>query len=75
MASRSERALLYGPPGCGKTFIAEKFAEEAGLNFRYVKPSDLASIYVHGTQEKIGELFKDARETHRPCCSSMNWMP
>lgn len=54
--------LLYGPPGCGKTFIAERFAEEAGLNFRYVKPSDIASIYVHGTQEKIGELFKDARE-------------
>jgi transitional endoplasmic reticulum ATPase len=27
-----------------------------------VKPSDLASIYVHGTQEKIGELFKEARE-------------
>ncbi len=54
--------LLYGPPGCGKTFIAEKFAEEAGLNFRFVKPSDLASIYVHGTQEKIGELFKEARE-------------
>lgn len=54
--------LLYGPPGCGKTFIAEKFAEEVGLNFRSIKPSDLASIYVHGTQEKIGELFKEARE-------------
>jgi transitional endoplasmic reticulum ATPase len=25
--------LLYGPPGCGKTFIAEKFAEEIGFNF------------------------------------------
>lgn len=54
--------LFYGPPGCGKTFIAEKFAEEVGLNFRSIKPSDLASIYVHGTQEKIGELFKEARE-------------
>jgi len=27
-----------------------------------VKPSDLASIYVHGTQEKIGQLFKEAKE-------------
>lgn len=54
--------LFYGPPGCGKTYIANKFAEEAGLNFRSVKPSDLASIYVHGTQEKVGELFKEARE-------------
>lgn len=53
--------LLYGPPGCGKTFISEKFAEEAGYNFRFVKSSDLASIYIHGTQEKIGELFNEAR--------------
>lgn len=54
--------LLYGPPGCGKSFIAEKFAEEAGYNYMFVKSSDLASIYVHGSQEKIGELFKEARE-------------
>ncbi len=54
--------LLYGPPGCGKTFFAERFAEEAGYNFMKVVSSDIASIYVHGSQEKIGKLFKDARE-------------
>ncbi len=54
--------LLYGPPGCGKTFISQKFAEEIDYYFVQVKPSDLASIYVHGTQEKIGELFRTARE-------------
>ena len=54
--------LLYGPPGCGKTFFAERFAEEAGYNFIRVITSDIASIYVHGSQEKIGKLFKDARE-------------
>ena len=54
--------LLYGPPGCGKTFFAERFAEEAGYNFIKVVSSDIASIYVHGSQEKIGNLFKDARE-------------
>lgn len=53
--------LLYGPPGCGKSFIAEKFAEEAGYTYTYVKSSDLASIYVHGSQQKIGELFDTAR--------------
>jgi transitional endoplasmic reticulum ATPase len=54
--------LLYGPPGCGKTFFAERFAEEAGYNFIKVISSDIASIYIHGTQEKIGNIFKDARE-------------
>lgn len=53
--------LLYGPPGCGKSFIAEKFAEEAGYNYVFVKSSDLASIYVHRSQEKIGQLFEEAR--------------
>ena len=54
--------LLYGPPGCGKTFFAERFAEETGFNFKYISPSELGSIYVHGAQEKIGKLFKEARE-------------
>jgi transitional endoplasmic reticulum ATPase len=54
--------LLYGPPGCGKTFFAECFAEEAGYNFIKVIASDIASIYIHGTQEKIGKLFNEARE-------------
>ena len=54
--------LLYGPPGCGKTFIAQKFAEEINYNYVELKPSDLASIYVHGTQEKIAKLFNDAKE-------------
>lgn len=54
--------LLYGPPGCGKTFFAEKFAEEAGFNFMMVKSSDIASTYVHGTQEKIAALFDSAQK-------------
>lgn len=54
--------LFYGPPGCGKTFLAEKFAQEAGYHFQFIKSSDLASIYVHGSQEKIGRLFEEARK-------------
>ena len=54
--------LLYGPPGCGKTFISEKFCEEAGYNFFLIKPSDLSSIYVSGGEEKIGNLFKQAEQ-------------
>lgn len=52
--------LLYGPPGCGKTFVAEKFAEETGFNFAFIKSSDLASSFLHGSQEKIAQLFKQA---------------
>jgi transitional endoplasmic reticulum ATPase len=52
--------LLYGPPGCGKTFFAEKFAEEASLNYISIKGSDIGSTYIHGSQEKIAKLFDEA---------------
>ena len=58
--------LLYGPPGCGKTFISQKFAEESDCKFALVKGSDLADIYVHGSQSLIGNLFKQA-EKNAPC--------
>lgn len=54
--------LLYGPPGCGKSFIGEKFAEELDCNYIYVHCSDVASPYIHGGQEKIAALFEQARE-------------
>ena len=54
--------LLYGPPGCGKTYFAQKFAEESGFNYMLVNGSDLGSTYVHGTQGKIADLFKTAEK-------------
>lgn len=54
--------LFYGPPGCGKTFFAEKFAEETGFNYKYVKCSDVASPFIHGGQDKIAAIFDEARE-------------
>lgn len=54
--------LLYGPPGCGKTFLAEKFAEETGFSYTMVRSSDLASSYIHGSQQMIGSLFAEARK-------------
>lgn len=52
--------LFYGPAGCGKTFFAEKMAEEVGIHFMKIVPDDLACTWVHGTQQKIGEVFRDA---------------
>lgn len=54
--------LLYGPPGCGKTFFAKHFAEEVGFNFLCVTPAMLKSRYVNATQENIAEMFKEAEE-------------
>ena len=54
--------LLYGPPGCGKTFFAKKFAEESGFNYYLVNGSDLGSTYIHGTQGKIADLFNKAEQ-------------
>lgn len=54
--------LFYGPTGCGKTFFAEKMAEEVGIHFMKVVPDDLACTWVHGTQQKIGELFRSAEK-------------
>ena len=57
---RPPSMLFYGPAGCGKTYFAEKMAEEVGINFMKIVPDDIASKWVHGSQEKIGELFRKA---------------
>lgn len=54
--------LLFGPPGCGKTFFAKHFAEEVGFNFMLIKPSSLKSRYVNATQENIAKMFEEAEE-------------
>lgn len=54
--------LLYGPPGCGKTFFAKKFADEVGFNFMVKTPADLKSRYVNATQENIKAMFDEAYE-------------
>lgn len=58
--------LFYGPPGCGKTFFARKIAERIRYNFKEIKPSDVGSTYVHGTQLELKRLFDEARKI-APC--------
>ena len=54
--------LLYGPPGCGKTFFAKHFAEEVGFNFMLATPSTLKSRFVNATQENIAKMFVEAEK-------------
>lgn len=54
--------LLYGPPGCGKTFFAKHFAEEVGFNFIHVNPGTLKSRYVNATEENISKMFQEAEK-------------
>ncbi len=55
--------LMYGPPGCGKTYIARRLAAELGCTFIEASPSTVASSYVHGSTAIIKELF--TRAAHR----------
>lgn len=52
--------LLYGPPGCGKTAIAKKFAAECRINYAVINAQDIASTLVHGTQRIVRQLFTQA---------------
>jgi transitional endoplasmic reticulum ATPase len=54
--------LFYGPPGCGKTYLARALAEELGWSFQYCRPSDVASPYIHDTVSKIRATFSAAIE-------------
>lgn len=53
--------LLYGPPGCGKTFIVRKMAEELNFSYFEIKHSDVTTPYIHGGVGKISEVFAKAK--------------
>ena len=54
--------LLYGPPGCGKTLLAEALASEAKASFYSISGSDFVELYVGVGAARVRELFKEARE-------------
>jgi len=53
--------LLYGPPGCGKTFIVKKLAEELRYHLFEMNPSSVGTPYVHGAVGNIAKVFDVAR--------------
>ncbi|QIY53451.1 tetratricopeptide repeat protein [Streptomyces sp. RPA4-5] len=58
--------LLYGPPGCGKTFIARAVAGELGANFLSVSVNDVLDMWMGNSERNMHELFQTARR-QAPC--------
>ncbi|AEV69667.1 AAA family ATPase [Acetivibrio clariflavus] len=58
--------LLYGPPGCGKTFIAKATAGECKANFIPVHITDILDPYFGVSSQNIRDIFIKAR-AKKPC--------
>ncbi|MGI4896342.1 MAG: AAA family ATPase [Janthinobacterium lividum] len=58
--------LLYGPPGCGKTFIARAVAGEMGASFLSVTLADVLDMWIGNSEKNLHELFQQARR-NSPC--------
>ncbi len=53
--------LLYGPPGCGKTFLARAVAGELGAGFSEIGISDVLDMWVGRSERNLAEIFRVAR--------------
>ena len=58
--------LLYGPPGCGKTFIARATAGEMKAKFMGIGLSDVLDMWLGESERHLHELFETARR-NSPC--------
>ena len=58
--------LMYGPPGCGKTFLARATAGEVKAGFLAVGISDVLDMWIGQSEKNLHAIFEQAR-SHRPC--------
>jgi len=59
-------ALIYGPPGCGKTLLARALATESGANMILVRGPEILSKWVGESEKAIREIFRKAKAAS-PC--------
>ncbi len=62
----SKGVLMFGPPGCGKTFLAKVVASESKAHFLTVNGPSLLDRYVGGSEAALRDIFIRARE-NTPC--------
>ncbi|MEU4340185.1 AAA family ATPase [Nocardia sp. NPDC023852] len=55
--------LLYGPPGCGKTFLVRALAGSGQLSVHAVKGAELLDKWVGSSERAVRELFQRARDS------------
>jgi transitional endoplasmic reticulum ATPase len=55
--------LLYGPPGCGKTFIVRALASSGRLSVHAVKGAELMDKWVGASEKAVRDLFRRARDS------------
>src|SRR5205807_6139670 len=53
--------MLYGPPGCGKTFIARATAGELGAKFISVGLAEVLDMWIGQSEKHVQEIFNVAR--------------
>ncbi len=58
--------LLYGPPGCGKTFLARAVAGELGAKFISLSIVDVLDMWIGRSERNLHEIFEAARR-NAPC--------
>ncbi|NKZ79894.1 AAA family ATPase [Rhodococcus hoagii] len=55
--------LLYGPPGCGKTYLVRALASSGQLSVHAVKGAELMDKWVGSSEKAVRELFQRARDS------------
>lgn len=53
--------LMYGLPGCGKTYLSRAFSNELGRNFFSFSPADVQSVWIGQSQKNIKDIFSQAK--------------
>lgn len=58
--------MLYGPPGCGKSYLSSAISQKFSLNVLPVKGPELLSKYIGASEQNVRDVFEKAKNM-KPC--------